>query len=185
MPLPYSITNFGWHYNEANSDRFFWTYNFLESNLALWNWQGASIVLLICQFQTTYMPAWMPNYYIQSSGRNCGIVLAEPKLNKNLLRLQFPALSCYFLATFSLLSKNIQISNLVRGHGMEIEELEMLFTYKFERNEKVHRDSLNRGATALVRSQQLQHALRILHLAPDQPQGFPEAFEKCAEWIKL
>ncbi|GET01765.1 hypothetical protein GLOIN_2v1734606 [Rhizophagus clarus] len=71
----------------------------------------------------------------------------------------------------------------VRGHGMEIEELEVLFTYKCERNEKVHRDSLNRGATALKRSQQLNHALRVLLLAPDQPQGFPDAFKKCAEWV--
>jgi hypothetical protein len=76
-----------------------------------------------------------------------------------------------------------RVSDIIRGHGMEIEELDMLFTYKFERNEMVHQDSLNRGATALVRSQQLQHALRILHLAPDQPQGFPEAFKKCAEWV--
>ncbi|GBC02402.1 hypothetical protein RclHR1_04600002 [Rhizophagus clarus] len=73
--------------------------------------------------------------------------------------------------------------NIVRGHGMEIEELEVLFTYKCERNEKVHRDSLNRGATALKRSQQLNHALRVLLLAPDQPQGFPDAFKKCAEWV--
>ena len=72
----------------------------------VWNWQGASIVLLIRQFQTTYMPAWVLNYYIQSSGRNCGIVLAELKLNKNLLRLLFPALSRHFQVTSSQLSRN-------------------------------------------------------------------------------
>ncbi|GBC39596.2 hypothetical protein GLOIN_2v1774297 [Rhizophagus irregularis DAOM 181602=DAOM 197198] len=31
-----------------------------------------------------------------------------------------------------------RVSNLVRGHGMEIEEFEMLFSYKLERNEKGH-----------------------------------------------
>ena len=41
------------------------------------NWQGASVVLLIRQFQTTFMPAWMLSYCIQSSGQNCEIVLAE------------------------------------------------------------------------------------------------------------
>ena len=45
------------------------------------------------------MPVWMPSYYAQISGRNYGIVLAE--MIVNLLRLQFWALPCYFLATFS------------------------------------------------------------------------------------
>ena len=71
-----------------------------------WNWQDAREVLLVHQFYVASMPAWVPNYYIQSSGRNCGIVLAEPKLNKNLLRLQFPALSRHFQVTSSQLSRN-------------------------------------------------------------------------------
>ena len=40
------------------------------------------MILLVRQFQTTYMPAWiswMPSFYAQSSGRNCGIMLAEIK----------------------------------------------------------------------------------------------------------
>jgi len=35
------------------------------------------MILLVRQFQATCMLAWMPNYYVQCSGRNCGIVLAE------------------------------------------------------------------------------------------------------------
>jgi hypothetical protein len=41
------------------------------------NWQEASMLLLVRQFQTTTMLAWMPNYYIQRSGRIGGIVLAK------------------------------------------------------------------------------------------------------------
>ncbi len=43
------------------------------------NWQRASVVLLIHQFQTTYMPAWMLSYYVQTSGRIYEMVLAEIK----------------------------------------------------------------------------------------------------------
>ena len=33
------------------------------------NWQGASVVLLIHQFQATYMPAWMPSYCVPISAK--------------------------------------------------------------------------------------------------------------------
>ncbi|RIA80372.1 hypothetical protein C1645_882200 [Glomus cerebriforme] len=66
---------------------------------------------------------------------------------------------------------------------MEIEDVEALFSYKLERNREVHKVSLNRSETASVLSQQLQYALRILRLAPDQPPNFPRAFEKCAECV--
>ncbi len=40
------------------------------------NCHGTREVLLVRQFQIT---SWMPSYYVQRSGQNCGIVLAEIK----------------------------------------------------------------------------------------------------------
>ena len=77
-----------------------------------------------------------------------------------------------------------RVFNLVRdNYGMIIKDVDVLFSYKLEQNHKVHRDSLNRGRTMLELFQQLQYALRILCLAPDQPLNFPRAFEKCARWV--
>jgi hypothetical protein len=67
--------------------------------------------------------------------------------------------------------------------GMGSEELDAIFTYKLNRNDEVHRDSLNKSKKASVRFHQYQRALRLLRLAPNQEPHFPTAFEKCAEWV--
>ena len=68
---------------------------------------------------------------------------------------------------------------------MRIEDVESLFAYKLARNRNTHKDSLNRNepASALELSRQLQDALKLLPLAPDQPLGFAGAFESCARWV--
>src|SRR5579859_3232793 len=42
-----------------------------------WNCRGTGRELERFYYFASFMPAWVPNYYVQSSGRNCGIVLAE------------------------------------------------------------------------------------------------------------
>ena len=69
-----------------------------------WNWQGARKVLLVCQFQTTCMPAWMPSYYVQRSDRNHRIVLAKIKQRYTAPYCAFS--SRHFPVTFSQLSRN-------------------------------------------------------------------------------
>ncbi|CAG8727757.1 16817_t:CDS:1, partial [Funneliformis caledonium] len=39
------------------------------------------------------------------------------------------------------------------------------------------------GAPASALSKQFEDALKLLHLAPNQAQDFPRAFERCAEWV--
>ncbi|RHZ61637.1 hypothetical protein Glove_346g25 [Diversispora epigaea] len=76
-----------------------------------------------------------------------------------------------------------RISGLIRNYGMTVQDIKLLFGYKTLRNRTVHKNCLNRGATASVLSQQVQNSLQQLHLAPDQPPGFSRAFEKCAKWV--
>ena len=54
-------------------------------------------------------PAWMQNYYIQSSGQNHGIVLAKIFVNFTAFSVlgTFPSLPRHFLTTFLLFSRNI------------------------------------------------------------------------------
>ncbi|CAG8741698.1 19831_t:CDS:1, partial [Rhizophagus irregularis] len=75
-----------------------------------------------------------------------------------------------------------RVESIVRHYGMTVEDVHVLFSYKIARNNEVYKDSLNRGTTVPILSQQLQDALKPLDEAPNQLQDFPRAFERCARW---
>ena len=68
------------------------------------NCHGTREVLLVRQFQIT---SWMPSYYVQRSGQNCGIVLADIYCAYRVNHvIQFLASSRHFPVTFSQLSRD-------------------------------------------------------------------------------
>ena len=59
------------------------------------------------------MPAWMPSYYAQSSGRIYGIVLVKIFINLKIhVRVTFPLPSRYIPVTFPLHSRYIAVTFL-------------------------------------------------------------------------
>ncbi|RGB39796.1 hypothetical protein C1646_754040 [Rhizophagus diaphanus] len=72
----------------------------------------------------------------------------------------------------------IRVRSVVKHYGMTVEDVYLLFSYKKIRNDEVHKNSLNRGATVPILSQQLWDALNLLDKAPNQLQDFSKAFER-------
>ncbi|CAB4403855.1 unnamed protein product [Rhizophagus irregularis] len=66
-----------------------------------------------------------------------------------------------------------RVGSIVQHYGMTVEDVNLLFLYKIARNNEVHKDTLNRGATVPQLSQQLRNALKLLDEAPNQSQDFP------------
>jgi len=68
-----------------------------------------------------------------------------------------------FGGLYDQLNKNSKVrgrvNDIIRNFGMSVQDIRILFSYKVSRNKIVHRDCLNRGATAPILYQQLQDAL--------------------------
>lgn len=80
---------------------------------------------------------------------------------------------------------NKRASSILSNYGMTVNHVNLLYAYKSSRNKEAHKDSLNRSRYALAPdlSQQGRNALKLLLLAPNQQQGFSEAFEPCVRWL--
>jgi len=77
----------------------------------------------------------------------------------------------------------VRFTNTLRNYGMNVQDVIVLLRYKSIRNKKVHKEKLNRGTTGPELFKQKQDALKLLDIAPDQPQGFQKAFEGCVRWF--